>query len=96
MSSASCVAINMYVSQCSAGHVVQKILDWRHVLKFVAHPPRILAFTTVRRKLILHGTGANQSSTAAADWGSSDLAHRFGSNAVDFLEELDMHCYKIA
>ena len=38
MSSASCVAINMYVSQCSAGHVVQKILDWRRVLKFVAHP----------------------------------------------------------
>ena len=38
MSSASCVSINMYVSQCSTGHVVQKILDWRRVLKFVAHP----------------------------------------------------------
>ena len=38
MSSAACVAINMYVSQCSAGHVVQKIFDWRRVLKFVAHP----------------------------------------------------------
>lgn len=38
MFSASCLAINMYVSQCSAGHVVQKILDWRLVLKIVAHP----------------------------------------------------------
>ena len=38
MSRASCLAINMSVSQCSAGHVVPKILDGRRVLKFVAHP----------------------------------------------------------
>ena len=47
MSSASCVAINMYVSQCSAGHVVQKIFDWRRVLKFVAHPTARLNYSDI-------------------------------------------------
>ena len=38
MFSASCLAIDMYVSQSSEGHVAQKILDERRVLKFVAYP----------------------------------------------------------